>query len=97
MVDREIPEDMDEYISRALKMISDQAKNPHIYDNNTQEALDRISAFAARFKIESAWCSLNGERTKATFYNKHCDALEIMINSLKYKIKTIPSIYKGAD
>lgn len=85
----ELSEDVQAAVADALNMIQEQARNPHVYDHNTQEALDKISAYAAMFKTESAWCSLNGQRTRATFFNKHCEALEFMINSLKYKIRVI--------
>lgn len=76
-------------VEEALEMVERQKLDPHVYDNNTQEALDKISAYAAIFKMQSAWYSLNGERNKATFMNKHTEALEYMINSLKYKIRVV--------
>jgi RPA family protein len=89
----EVPKQLLTAVEEAIEMIEKQMQNPHVYDHNTQEALDKISAYAARFKQESAYASLRGERTKATFYNKHSDALEIMINSLKYKIKVVTNNY----
>jgi uncharacterized protein YfkK (UPF0435 family) len=85
----ELPKHIQTAVEEALEMVQQQKVDPHVYDNNTQEALDKISAYAAMFKIESAWCSLNGERSKGTFYNKHCEALDYMINSLKYKIRAV--------
>lgn len=89
MPDIEIPKRLKLAVEEALDMVERQKEDPHVYDFKTQEALDKISAYAAMFKMESAWCSLNGERSKATFYNKHCEALEYMINSLKYKIRVV--------
>lgn len=89
MTNREVPEGMLEWVDEAYALIMKQKEDPHVYDENTQEALDRVSAYAAIFKMESATASLNGDRTIATFYNKNCEALEYMINSLKYKIKKV--------
>lgn len=89
---QQLPDHLRLAVDECLDMIQRQMEDPHVYDNNTQEALDKISAYAAMFKTESAWCSLRGQRTRATFFNKHCEALEYMINSLKYKIRVVTNL-----
>lgn len=74
-------------IDEAMDMVKEQMVNPGVYNDNTQWALDKISAYAALFVSEGAFFRLRGESKKASFCQYHADALKIIIDSLKYKIK----------
>lgn len=83
----DLPEELDEAIEKSLDMIRDQIHKPDVYDGSAQYSLDQISAYAAMSLTYSSLYYLKGQKNKATALMRHADALEYMINSLKYKIK----------
>ena len=84
-----MPAELKDAIEDSLDMIREQMERPGVYDGTAQASLDKISAYAALFKMYSAKYYMEGNSKAATAINRRTDALEYMINSLKYKIKGV--------
>lgn len=82
----EFPDDLDEALERAVDFCARQMANPDVFTDDTLKALSEISAYAAYLRIKGAEYSFRGEKAKGTFIRANVDAMQTIIDSLKYKI-----------
>lgn len=75
-----------EAVEEAVRMTRAQFEKPDVYNDTTLETLAKMSALAAFFRQKAAEASVAGDRKTSGYYKGHVEALQLVIDSLKYKI-----------
>lgn len=83
----EFPNDLQTALDKALDFCQQQMSNADVFNSDTLRALTQISAFTAYLRVKGAEYAMMGDRKKSTFVRANVDALEYIINALKYKCK----------
>jgi hypothetical protein len=79
-------EKLEAILQEARDIAQAQLEKPDVYTDNTIDALLKISALAGFIRMRAAEYSIAGESKKSGRLRGYVDGLELVINSLKYKI-----------